>query len=370
MKLAMVRWRVASSGGAERFILTQAEALAERGVELTMLVEQWKHPQPFPGRLIKLPASSGRSGNRYKAFQRSVADAVAAEDLGLIQTHERILTADIARCGDGVHAAWLDRLKRQRPWFKRLSIYSNSLHSVYMETERRMAKETDMIFVAISPLIARELRQWLDVPEARLRTIENGVDLDYFHPPSDIERSSARRSLGIDGDSPVVSFVGSGFERKGAFQLVRSLADPRLREVTALIAGQDRWAQSLIRLIHDLGLADRVIVTGLVSDVRQILHAADIFVLPTLYDAGPNAVLEALASGLPAVTTPDTGVAELIEKSGAGIVSERRPEALADAIHRSLADIAAKTDAALALRPSLDFNRSIAKWLDLYRELS
>jgi UDP-glucose:(heptosyl)LPS alpha-1,3-glucosyltransferase len=320
--------------------------------------------------LIKLPPSKGNRGRRYRAFQKSVSDAVAENTFDLIQTHERLLTADIFRSGDGVHAAWLDRLKRNRPWPRNISMNTNPLHRLYMETERRMARETDMIFVAISSLVARELRDWLDVPDERIRIIENGVDLTRFRPATPEQRSAARDGLGIKGDGPVVSYVGSGFERKGAFQLVRALSHPQLDDVTAFVAGRDRAEKSLMRLINQLGLAKRVIMTGAVSDVRPLLDASDLFVLPTMYDPGPNAVLEALASGLPVVTTPDTGVAQMIVDSGAGRISGRDPEALADAIHQTLGELALARDAALSLRPKLDLSFCMDKWLDLYRELS
>ncbi len=370
MKLAIVRWRVAATGGAEQFILGAARALDTKGIDVTLITEQWDRPDVFPGRIIKLPPSKGNRGRRYRAFQKSVADAISRNTFDLVQSHERLLTADIFRSGDGVHAAWLDRLKRNRSWLSRMSMNTRPLHRLYMETERRMACETDMIMVAISSLVAQELRDWLDVPDERIRLIENGVDLTRFRPAAPEERSAARLRLGIKGDGPVITYVGSGFERKGAFQLVRALSHPQLSHVTAIVAGRDKAEKSLARLINRLGLAERVTVTGPVADVRPLLHAADLFVLPTMYDPGPNAVLEALASGLPVVTTPDTGVAEMIIDSGTGRVTDREPDALAEAIHQVLGKLALAKEAVLTLRPKLDHSLSMDKWLDLYRELS
>ena len=370
MKLAIVRWRVAATGGAERFIADCSNALANLGIEVTLIAEQWERPTAFPGRFIKLPPSKGNRGRRYRAFQKSVAGTVAENAFGLVQSHERLLTADIFRAGDGVHAAWFDRLKRSRSWGRGVLMNTDPLHRLYMETERKMARETDMIFVAISSLVARELRDWLEVPDARIRVIENGVDLTRFRPATLEERLSARVRFGIDGDGPVISYVGSGFERKGAFQLVRALAHRQLRDVTALIAGRDKAEKSLARLIAKLGLAKRVAMTGAAGDVRPMLQAADLFVLPTMYDPGPIAALEALASGLPVVTTPDTGVAEMIADTGAGRITDREPEALAEAIHQALGELGVAKQAVLALRPRLELSLAVEKWLDLYRELA
>lgn len=369
VKLAIVRKRFASAGGAEQFIVDTTNALAELGVEVTLISEGSDGVGELGARLIKLPVSKGSRSHRYRTFQAAVDHALAQRSFTLVQSHERILNADIFRAGDGVHAAWVERLKRSRPWWRRLAMDYDPLHQLLMDTERRMARETDMVFVANSELVARELRDWLDVPQERLRVIENGVDLNRFRPATTEERSAARAQLGVD-DGPVVAYVGSGFERKGAFQLVRALADRRLRDVKAVIAGRDKAQQSLMRLVNDLRLSKRVVVAGPVGDVRQILHAADLFVLPTLYDPMPNAALEALASGLPVVTTPDAGIAEAIVETGAGRVSAREPEALADAIHRALLDLATARKAALSLRPRFELSLATRKWLDLYRELS
>ena len=65
-------------------------------------------------------------------------------------------------------------------------------------------------YFANSALVAREWSQWLAVPAGRIRTIENGVDTAAFHPPSAVERAEARRRFGVEGDAPVVAFVGDG----------------------------------------------------------------------------------------------------------------------------------------------------------------
>lgn len=370
MNLAIIRWRIASSGGAERFIFDIASALAQRGVEVTLIAEECAQAADFAGRLVELPKSTGSRSRRYRRFQAAVSDVLARDGFTLIQSHERLLTADIYRAGDGVHAAWFERLRKVRPWWRGIGMEFDPMHRLYRETEMRMARESDMIFVANSALVAGELRDWLDLPASRIRLIENGVDLEKFAPPSPQQRRAARAALGIDGAGPVACYVGSGFERKGAFQLVHALMDPNLGELTAVVAGRDKAAGRLIQLADSLGLADRVVVTGPVGDVRSVLHAADLFVLPTLYDPMPNAALEALATGLPVVTTPDAGIADAIKDSGAGRVSVRDPEAVAEAMAAVLGELESAGRAARALRERFALRDTVAKWLDLYGELS
>ncbi len=370
MNLAIIRWRIASSGGAERFIFDIAKAMAGRGVEVTLISEHCAQAADFQGRFIELPQSRGGRSGRFRQFQASVGDVLARHSFGLIQTHERLLTADIYRAGDGVHAAWFERLKKSRPWWRGAGMNFDPMHTMYRQTEMRMARESDMIFVANSTLVARELRDYLDLPEARIRLIENGVDLAFFAPPTPEQRIAARAALGLSDAGPVLAYVGSGFERKGAFQLVQALAEPNLRDVTAVIAGRDKAQTALIRLADRLGVMNRIVMTGPLADVRSVLHGADVFVLPTLYDPMPNAALEALATGLPVVTTPDAGIADAIGETGAGKVAPREPEALADAIAAVAGGLEAARQAALALRPRFELGASVAKWRALYEELS
>lgn len=369
MKLAIVRRRHAAFGGAERFIENIAAGLATIGHDLTIVSESW----PDGGGNIEhvtVPSHGLTRRGKLANFQREVAAIVARSKFDLVQTHERLLTADIFRAGDGVHAAWLARLATEQGAVKDLVRRLSPMHSLVKATERRMARETGMIFVANSALVARELADWLDVPANRIRTIENGVDIMSFHPPSAAERDAARQRLNLHGDAPVVAFVGSGFERKGAFKLVEALALPQCASIRAVIAGRDRRQDALRRRIETLGLASRVQLLGGVDDPRTVYHAADLFALPSLYDPMPNAALEALACGLPLLVTADTGIADAVRDSGAGVVVTRSPDDIARGLSKIVAQRDAMAKAAASLAPRFDLNATTAQWLNLYRELA
>lgn len=370
MKLAVIRWRMAETGGVERFLFDIARTLAAADVEVTLITEPFSPAEPFAGRILELPRSHGGRAARFRRFQGAVSDALAGQSFDLVQSHERVLTADLYRAGDGVHAAWFRRLQESRPAWRAAGMRLDPMHRLYMETERRMAQETDMLFIANSTLVARELREYLELPDGRIRLIENGVDLARFAPADASVRAAARRELGVPETAPVAAYVGSGFERKGAFHLVQALADPSLAELHVVIAGRDKAQAKLRELIARRGLERRVVLLGGVGEVRPLLHAADLFVLPTLYDPMPNAALEAIACGLPVVTTPDAGIAEAVAESGAGAVAARDPEPLAAALKDVMGRLQEARAAALALRGRFDLSATVGRWLDLYRELS
>jgi UDP-glucose:(heptosyl)LPS alpha-1,3-glucosyltransferase len=89
-----------------------------------------------------------------------------------------------------------------------------------------------------------------------------------------------------------------------------------------VVVGRDKRSAAYVARSRQLGIADRVRFVGSVSDVRPYYACADIFALATLYDPQPNAMLEAMACGLPVVTTPKCGAAELLAEGRSGFVRD------------------------------------------------
>ncbi len=169
----------------------------------------------------------------------------------------------------------------------------------------------------------------------KLVLIRNAVDAARFHPGLRSEMGTAvREQLGIPAMSRVMLHVGSGFERKGVRGLLRAVARAPSKP-WAIVVGRDKHAARYAALARRLGIDGRVRFVGGVSDVRPYHAAADAFVLATLYDPQPNALLEAMASGLPVVTTYKCGAAELLAEGRSGFVRDALDEAgLAEAMER------------------------------------
>lgn len=370
MRLAIIRRRFDPHGGAERFILTAAGALISAGETVTVIAEDWAGGDA-PGLERQLVSRGGFSrAGRNQHFQAAVGALLKQSSFDLVQSHERLVGADIFRAGDGVHAAWVDRIGRERGPLGALALRFDAMHRLVIDTERRMVADGRTVFVANSELVAGELRSWLSVPEERLRVIENGVDRARFRQATAEEKTSARRTYGLPDDVPVIAFVGSGFERKGAFQLVEAMRSPVLSEAHVLIAGRDRRSAALAARIRRLGLQDRIHLLGGVDDVRPVYAAADCLALPSLYDPMPNATLEALAAGLPVIVTPDTGIAIHVAQSGAGAVASRDPEDLAAALATVISDLPACKGHASALAPRFDLAAATERWRQLYAEFA
>ncbi len=203
-----------------------------------------------------------------------------------------------------------------------------------------MARATKLF--AVSQALARNVAQAVGVPAAKVEVIGNGVDAERFAP---VDRAEARRRLGLAPDVPVLIGVGNLIPSKG-FQRVIALL-PRLRErypgLVYLIVGggasQGDLRASLEAQAREAGVADAVRFCGRQpqDELRWFYGAADVFVLATEFEGWANVFLEAMACGLPVVTTRVGGNAEVVAEPATGELVEWWDAArFAEAIERAL----------------------------------
>ena len=198
-------------------------------------------------------------------------------------------------------------------------------------------------FVAIASEIHAELAAHGILPE-RIRSIPNGVDTRQFRPATAEERAALRGQLGLPA-GPIVTYTGRLVSYKGLGVLVdawRVLATERPTGTLVLVGegGGDMHdcEANLRETVARLGLEDRVRFAGAIPNVEDYLRAADIFAFPTEQEAFGLSLVEAMACGLPAVTTRVGGLADYVrDGENAAVIAPRDTEGLANAI-RDLVD--------------------------------
>lgn len=202
---------------------------------------------------------------------------------------------------------------------------------------KRALCRADKVFAVSDSL--RQVALGLGVPADRVMVVGNGVDLDRFQPT---DRAGARRSLGLPADVPVLISVGGLCERKGFHRVIACMPALHARGVDAhlLVVGgpspEGDWTDRLQAQVRELRLADRVHFTGPLSpqDLPRVLSAADVFVLATRNEGWANVFLEAMAIGLPVVTTNVGGNAEVVCRPELGhVVPFGDESALIAALH-------------------------------------
>lgn len=367
VKLAIVRQRYTPFGGAERFVERAIAGLRAAGLDVSVVSRKWQGSHQD---VLCDPFYVGRTW-RDAGFARCVQGLINSGRFDLVQSHERIPGCHVYRAGDGVHATWLELRAASRrakldptrfsPW-----------HRYTLAAESAMFGHPGLRAVICNSLMVRDdIARRFGLPAARLHVIHNGVDLEYFRPATrGAESQAIRRSHGVEGEGErVILFVGSGFERKGVPTLLAALAEPQCRRFRAWIVGRDKSQTDMEALARRLGVAGRVKFFGGQDDVRPFYAAADLLALPTLYDPFPNVIVEALASGLPVVTTTTSGGAELVGADNGEVVPAGAPAELAAALARVAERLPRAKEAARASVEHLGIEDMAAKLSALYRDL-
>jgi glycosyltransferase involved in cell wall biosynthesis len=189
--------------------------------------------------------------------------------------------------------------------------------------EEKMLERSNKI-IAVSDFTRGELLQYYKVKEEKIRVIHNGVDVNKFKPASD--KRKAKEELGLNPEDIAILSVGRLYARKGLFTLIESMptAIRRFRNAKLIISGkgQSNEIKKLAAHAEKLGIRDSIIFTGYFPDKKlpKLYQAADVFAFSTFYENLPFAVLEALSTGLPVVTTYVGGIPEMIDSGKNGFL--------------------------------------------------
>ena len=221
--------------------------------------------------------------------------------------------------------------------------------------------------VGNSPAVVEHLAARAHVARSRLRLIWGGVDVAAICSAKPIEREN----LGIPAGDPLLLWVGRLDPIKGLDVLVKAVALlAATRPVRLAVVGEGSFRGELDRVVASQGVADRVHLLGPRRDVPRLLQAADVFVFPSRTEGLPNALLEAMAAGLPIVTTDAPGCRDLIQDGRTGlVVPVDDPAALADAVGRLLSDHRLADRLAACAAEAAARNFRLEKCFGAYRSL-
>lgn len=368
LRIALVRQRYTAFGGAERFLERLLATLGGRAA-LTLLTRRWDGQARGDFHTVALrPFHLGRLWRDW-GFARAVRAHLAENSYDLVQSHERISGCDLYRAGDGVHARWLSQRARVLGPLARAAQMLSPWHRYTLAAERALFESPALkAVICNSPMVREEIRARFAIDPAKLRLVYNGIDTDSYHPRLRAHRVELRARLGIPEHAFVWLFVGSGFERKGLESALRATARGGNY---LLVVGKDKRQRRYEKLAARLGIARRARFAGPQRDVKPFYGAADGLVLPALYEPFGNVVLEALACGLPVITSDGNGAACLIDETNGAVCDALDSAAIADAMAALAAPArqAALQAAARATAEPFTLEATGAAMTRLYREL-
>jgi len=349
-------------GGAETMLLNLGEELRRRGHEVLPLGPSNK---------------SGWLGDRFRErgfapesflVQHALDPACARHITEILRSH-RIQVAHSHEFGMGIYGSIAARRAGSR--------HIITMHGgrYYAERRRRRwalrwaARRSDAL-VAVSEATARDLRATLALPAGDVKVVHNGI------PFREGNRSSLRQELALAAGDLLIVAVGNLYPVKGHAVLLRALGELHRSGAVAdapwrlAIAGRGEEEERLRALAAEEGIAERVTLLGYRQDVPDILAAADIFVMPSLSEGLPLALVEAMAAGLPVVVSEVGGVPEVaVAGREAILVRPGDPAPLAEGLAMLLRDSGARTAMGAAARERALRDFSVSTMCAAYERL-
>lgn len=316
MRVALVIEKFSPAGGAERQCAYLAQGLAKRGHEVHVFARAIA-PTPHVTPHQVAPEGPWMS----QTFAAQVRKMLLEETFDIIHSFTRTDYQDILRLGGGTHQEYLLRTDPAYSFLGRLWRGMRPKEKLELTLERASFRpDASRKIVAVSHRVKEEAIRHYGVPADKILVIHNGIDSNDFRP-SDEARRLIRNQIGLQDSEYMLLFVGSGFRRKGLEYAIRAV--DRVPSAKLVVAGEGRATAH-----------PRVLMLGRRSDVAHLYAAADAFIFPTLYDPFPNAVLEAMASGIPAIVSRVAGVSEVIDTDSIVVEDPMNIDELAAAVKR------------------------------------
>ena len=239
--------------------------------------------------------------------------------------------------------------------------------SIYFVLDRATEMYVDR-FIVVSDILRNTLITKHHIPPEKLTKIYNGIEIDHYDPKSTAShRIKIRDVLGVNKDDILLGALGRMVWQKGFEFLIKCIQDvvKAHGETKVIIVGEGLLKKDLENLCRQLKVENKTIFAGFRSDIKEILSAVDIVVIPSLLEGFPMLTLEAMAMAKPIVATRIDGITEQITDGVEGIlVPPREPIALAVAINKIIQDKELGRFLGLAARKKVEKEFTVEKMIN------
>jgi UDP-glucose:(heptosyl)LPS alpha-1,3-glucosyltransferase len=350
-----------AKGGAERSVERILHGLRERGHELLLVAQSAEPPPDLPLTVHAVAVPPFPRWRRDWIFANRSAVMVEKLNPDLVLAVRHTRKADVFLARGGLHSETIEgNLRANSSMLRRFSYRCLPKHRVLLGLEDELFRSARApLVIAPSRMVQSHFLKRYDLAAGRVPVVHTGADLNYFQPADLPERERLRGELGVSGKI-VALFAAHNFTLKGLHCLLRAWNHLDPARFQLLVAGRGKGpSQSGVRYL------------GHQPDPRGLYQAADVLVHPTFYDPFSRVVIEALACGLPVITTRFNGAAELVTDGREGFIIDdpHDAELLADRIRR-FADPAGARSLSSAARqlagqhPESGFLNRTVEWIE------
>jgi len=342
MKYLLAIYHYDPFGGLQRDTLRLIQELTGRGHAVTVFTTAWDGPEPPAGASIERVPASGLSNHvRMLKFAEAFRRRLARKDYDVSVAMSRIPGADYYFAADVCMKVYWSKLHSA------FALRFNPRYAAYLRLEQAVAAPPSATRIAcIAPAQMRDYAAAYGTPQDRMFLLPPGMDPACRRPPEpevrDI-RANIRDTSGAGPDDKVVLLVSNSVYNKGtdrAITALGALPDSMKKNVRIWIVGKlpEHEIRSMLR---EAGLEDRAVLFGRTDGVRHHMLGADLFLHPARNESAGSALIEALAAGLPVLTTEICGFAHFVREATGTVLDEPFRQ---DKLVRMLGDMLPRLD--------------------------
>jgi UDP-glucose:(heptosyl)LPS alpha-1,3-glucosyltransferase len=368
-------------GGAETYVGDFLRRLAAAGHDVHLYACRWD-PTALPTDVATHPLETPRGPRSLRPWRFSATVRAALDDdrpqvsIGFDKTFGPDIYYPLGGLQPASAAGNLRKHSSSLARFgARVAKLIDPAHRSFARLERRhLHGPNSPLLVVNSEMVRKHAERYYGIPPDRVRVIHNAIDPGRFNERDRPRlRAEQRREWGVGPGEIVAAFVAMNYHLKGLEPLLHAVARmPAGAPLKLVVAGSPKngpWQRLAVRL----GIAERVVFIGPAADVRRVYFASDLHVHPTFYDPCSGVVIEALACGLPVVTSSYNGAAELLTPREGFVVNDPHDHAaLADALTRLLDPVCRDACGRAARHAAANWTieHHYRRWLDVFAEVA
>ncbi len=317
MKIALVKRRFSlRHGGSERYCVNLSRQLQQVGHDVTIIGETID--EELQNEVLFVPVRPNRltSWTSNRSFAEQCGKAAKQGKYDITYGIGRSFGLDAVRVTERLQSHWV--CVHYRHPVKQMLQRLNPRHRTLIDLERTIYQSKNVRRIVTQSQLDRKLVcEYYNIPQEKIQIIYNGVDTTLFNPGLKLERNKLRDELNICQDVPLIIFASMDFEGKGLRSILNAIKKTKHSETHLLVLGTGPEIK-FKGIAKELGIGRRIVFAGRRNDIQRCYGAGDLFLLPTAYEPFPNVNLEAMACGLPVVTTLTAGGADIIQEKKNG----------------------------------------------------
>lgn len=316
MKIAFCLFKYFPYGGMQRDFLRIASECARRGHTVHVYTTRWEGEKDPALHIHKLKVKGRTNHARAKAFSRLVGQLTVGPGWSAVVGFNKMAHLDIYYAAD---VCYQTRAKANRSFLYRLM----PRYRTYLALEKAVFVDYPTEILLLSAAQQAEYTSCYHTDPKRFHLLPPGITRDRLAPPDAVwQRNAMRDKLGLVSDQLMLLMIGSGYRTKGLDRAVKSLAAlpaPLRQRCHLYVVGKGDVAP-YEKLAKELGVDRQLHIMGPRPDVLPFLLAADLLLHPSYHENTGTVILEAMAAGLPVLTTAVCGYAHYVTEAGAGDV--------------------------------------------------